>query len=153
MRLPRHVKMLRGPIDASALAGTVFLLWMGTFLHSSLVMPAGIRLELPDAEGLWGEALPGLTLAVDAGGRLMFEHQILAETNLQERLRARLGTKGRSNQTLLLLADRGVDAGRLARLANLARRAGVAEVVIATSPRPITPRERVDVAGEAAGGQ
>ena len=153
MRLPRHVKMLRGPIDASALAGTVFLLWMGTFLHSSLVMPAGIRLELPAAEGLWGEALPGLTVAVDAGGRLLFEHQILAETNLQARLGERVGARGGANQTLLLLADRAVNAGQLARLANLARQAGVAEVVIATSPRPVTPRPPTVLGGEAEGGR
>jgi biopolymer transport protein ExbD len=138
MRLPRNVKMLRGPIDASALAGTVFLLWIATFMHSSLVLPPGVRLRLPDAPGIWGEVLPQLTVAVDAsqpGGRLFFEHQLITESNLQARLRERTADKG-SNLVLLLLADRDVTTETLARLVTLTRAAGVAEVVLGTSPRP-----------------
>ena len=135
MRLPRNVKMLRGPVDAAAVAGTVFLLWMATFLHSSVVSPPGIRLRLPAAEGWWGEVLPDLALAVDPAGRLLFENQVLPEDLLETRLRERVQAHG-SQATLLLLADRTVAAGTLTRLANRARTAGVAEVIIATSPRP-----------------
>ncbi|MCC7375161.1 MAG: hypothetical protein IT581_10950 [Verrucomicrobiales bacterium] len=138
MRLPRNVKMLRGPIDASALAGTVFLLWIATFMHSSLVLPPGVRLRLPDAPGIWGEVLPQLTVAVDAsqpGGRLFFEHLLITESNLQVRLRERTTANG-SNQVLLLLADRDVTTEVLARLVTLTRAAGVGEVVLGTSPRP-----------------
>lgn len=127
--------MFRGGLDASAVAGTLFLLWMVTLLHSSLVLPAGMRLRLPDAAGLWGEVIPQLAVAVDPAGRLSFEHQLIAESNLVLRLRERVGTGG-TNQTLLLLADRSVSVATLARLANLARTAGVRDVVMATSPRP-----------------
>lgn len=135
MRLPRNFKMFRGGLDASAVAGTMFLLWMVTLLHSSLVLPAGLRLGLPEAEGLWGEVLPQWVVAVDPTGRLSFEHQLVAETNLMARLRDGVRDKG-TNQTLLVLADRSVSVATLARLANLARTAGIRDVVLATSPRP-----------------
>lgn len=135
MRLPRHFKMFRGGLDASAVAGTMFLLWMVTLLHSSLVLPAGIRLRLPEAEGLWGEVVPQWSVAVDRVGRLSFEHQLIPESNLIVRLREQVRTRG-TNQTLLLFADQSVSMATLARLANLARTAGVRDVVLATSPRP-----------------
>jgi biopolymer transport protein ExbD len=135
VRLPRNFKMFRGGLDASAVAGTMFLLWMVTLLHSSLVLPAGIRLRLPEAEGLWGEVVPQWSVAVDRVGRLSFEHQLIPESNLVVRLREQVRTRG-TNQTLLLLADQSVSMATLARLANLARTAGVRDVVLATSPRP-----------------
>ncbi len=127
--------MFRGGLDASAVAGTMFLLWMVTLLHSSLVLPAGLRLRLPEAPGLWGEVVPNLAMAVDRVGRLSFEHQLVSESNLIQRLRERVEVRG-TNQTLLLLADQSVSMATLARLANLAREAGVRDVVLATSPRP-----------------
>ncbi len=135
MRLPRNIKMLRGPIDPSALAGTLFLLWTATMLHSSLVLPAGIRVRLPSAPGSWGEILPDLSLAVDANGRLLFEDQIVTSTNLEARLRQITAKRG-TNLVLLLLVDRAVPAEVWTRLMNLARTAGIHEVVCATSPRP-----------------
>ncbi len=135
MRLPRNFKMFRGGLDASAVAGTMFLLWMVTLLHSSLVLPAGIRLQLPEAEGLWGEVVPNLSVAVDRVGRLSFEHQLIHESNLVVRLREHVRERG-TNQTLLLLADQTVSMETLARLSNLARIAGVRDIVLATSPRP-----------------
>jgi biopolymer transport protein ExbD len=138
MRLPRNFKMLRGPMDSAALTGALCLLWMVTILHSSLVMPPGIRLELPEAPGVVGEVLPRFSLAVDAAGRLVFEHQLLPESNLVARLRART-TNSTARPTLLLMADRQVPAETLARLVTLARSAGVEEVVLATSPRALVP--------------
>jgi biopolymer transport protein ExbD len=138
MRLPRNLKMLRGPIDPSALAGTLFLLWMATLAHSSLVFPPGVRLKLPEAAGLWGEVLPDLAVAVDSAGRLHFQNQVISESNLQLRLREQATVRG-TNVTLLLLVDREVNIEVWARLLNLARQAGVREVVSATSPLPGAP--------------
>ena len=138
MRLPRNFKMLRGPMDSAALTGTLCLLWMVTLLHSSLVMPPGVRLNLPEAPGLVGEVVPQLALAVDGAGRLVFEHQLTAESNLVARLRERAADP-KSHPTLLLMADRQVPAETLTRLVTLARKAGVQEVILATSPRLTTP--------------
>ncbi len=136
MRLPRNLRMMRGPVDTSALAGTLFLLWTVTMLHSSLVMPPGIRVNLPTAEGIVGGVLPQLSIAVDSTGRLLFEQQIVTESNLVSRLRDRV-TSGGTNQTLLVLMDRSVATETLAHLVTLARASGVGSVVLATSPRPV----------------
>ncbi len=133
MRLPRNVKMLRGPMDSSALAGTMLLLWTVVLLHSSLVLPAGMRLRLPEAEAGWIDVLPDLTLAVDGAGRLLFEQQVLPESNLVSRLADRARPRG-TNATLLLIADRMVPLETISRLMRLARAAGVPDVVLATSP-------------------
>lgn len=138
MRLPRNIKMLRGPVDASALAGTMFLLWMATFLHSSLVLPPGIRLELPEAVAVWGEVLPRWSVAVDPAGRILYEHQMVSEADFEERLREGV-TRSETPGTLLLMADRRVTLDVLTRLQALARGAGVRDVVLATSPRPGGP--------------
>ncbi len=135
MRLPRNIKMLRGPADVSAVAGTLFLLWTVSLLHSSLVIPAGVRVELPGAAGLWGEVLPDLTVAVDAAGRILFEHQVVDEERLLARLREQTAARG-TNLTLLLLMDRRASIDSWARMLHLARSAGIHEVVHATSPRP-----------------
>ena len=135
MRLPRNVKMLRGPVDTSAMAGTLLLLWTVTMLHSSLVLPSGIRLNLPTAAGVVGDVLPNLSIAVDPTGRLLFEQQLVTESNLFVRLRERVATSG-SNQTLLVLLDRTAPTETLAHLVTLARSAGVGRVVVGTSPRP-----------------
>lgn len=143
MRLPRNIKMLRGPLDASAVAGTLFLFWAATLLHSSLVLPPGLPLsfELPGAPGLWGRVLPGVTVAVDPAERLLFQNQIVRESDLGDRLREHTARQG-TNETLLLLADRRVTADTLARLVNLARGAGIRDVVLATSPGAIVPGSR-----------
>lgn len=135
MRLPRNVKLLRGPADAAALAGAMFLLWTVTLLHSSLVLPAGVRLHLPEAPGFWGETIPELAVAIDPAGRYHFDNQLVTESALIARLRERTAG-GATNRTLLLLADRTVPAGTITRLASVARAAGVREIVLATSPRP-----------------
>ena len=139
MRLPRNVKMLRGPMDSSALAGTMLLLWTVVLLHSSLVLPSGMHLRLPEAEAGWAETLPDLTLAVDGAGRLLFEQQILSESNLLARLGERTAYRG-TNQTLLLLADRSVPLETVSRLMRMVRGAGVRDVVLATSPKAPLPR-------------
>lgn len=135
MRLPRNIKMLRGPVDTSAMAGTLFLLWTVTLLHSSLVLPSGIRLNLPSAPGVIGEVLPNLSVAVDPTGRWLFEQQLVTESNFVVRLRERVANAG-TNQTMLVLLDRTAPTETLARLVTLARSAGVGRVVVATSPRP-----------------
>ncbi|MBX3746259.1 MAG: biopolymer transporter ExbD [Verrucomicrobiae bacterium] len=138
MRLPRNIKMLRGPVDPSALAGTMFLLWIATFLHSSLVLPPGVRLELPEAAGVWGEVLPRWSVAVDPAGRILFEHQMVSEADFEARLREGV-TRSETPGTLLLMADRRVTLEVLTRLQALARGAGIRDVVLATSPRPGGP--------------
>lgn len=153
MRFPRNVKMLRGPVDTSAMAGTLFLLWVVTLLHSSLVLPSGIRLNLPFAPAVMGEVLPNLSVAVDPTGRWLFEQQLVTESNLFVRLRERVATGG-SNQTLLVLLDRTAPTETLARLVTLARASGVGRVLVATSPRPGTAASgAVRVSGGAVGGE
>jgi biopolymer transport protein ExbD len=138
MKFPRRLPTLKGPADPAALAGTLFLLAALVALHSSLVLPAGVRLSLPEAPLVRGSVLPRFSVALDAAGRLSFENQLVDEAALQARLTDAV-TSRPDHPTLLLLADRSVSAAQLARLFDLARGCGITDVVLATSPAPVTP--------------
>lgn len=135
MKFPRRLTPLKGPADPAAVAGVFFLLFGLVTLHSSLVLPAGVRLALPSAPAVRGGFLPRFAVAVDAAGRLSFENQIIGEDALRARLAAAVAART-ENPSLLLLADRTTPAERLAALLNLARECGMTDVVVATSPAP-----------------
>lgn len=136
MKFPRRLSILKGPADPAAVAGVFFLLFGLVALHSSLVLPAGVRLALPSAPAIRGSFLPRFAVAVDAAGRLSFENQVIGEDALRVRLAAAVAARP-VNPTLLLLADRTTPAARLAALFNLARECGITDVVVATSPAPV----------------
>lgn len=135
MKFPRRLSILKGPADPAAVAGVFFLLFGLVALHSSLVLPAGVRLALPSAPAVRGDFLPRFTVAVDAAGRLSFENQVIGEEALAARLAGAVAAYP-ANPSLLLLADRSTPAERLAALFNLARGCGLTDVVVATSPVP-----------------
>ncbi|MFN0067445.1 MAG: ExbD/TolR family protein [Limisphaerales bacterium] len=136
MKFPRRLATLKGPADPAAVAGSLFLLFGLVALHSSLVLPAGVRLALPEAPAIRGTFLPRFTVAVDAAGRLSFENQVIGEEALRDRLAGAVASRS-GNPSLLLLADRSTSAARLASLFNLARECGITDVVLATSPAPL----------------
>lgn len=138
MKLPRRLPTLKGPADPAAVAGCLFLLFGLVALHSSLVLPAGIRLSLPEAPAIRGSFLPRFTVAVDAAGRLSFENQVVGESALRDRLADAVSSQP-ANPSLLLLADRSTSAARLTALFDLARACGITDVVVATSPAPVAP--------------
>lgn len=135
MKFRRHLKPFTGRLDAAPWASLFFLLLTLLLFHTSLVPPPGVRIELPvvDTPALPAATHPWLAVAVDRVGRVYFESQVVTE----EELGRRLARKVRSSQapvTLLLQADRHVAQEVVLRLHELARRAGVAEVILATRP-------------------
>ena len=52
MKFPRQAKIFRGQLDVAPFAGVFFLLAIFLLLHSSLVLPTGVQLQLPDS-GDW----------------------------------------------------------------------------------------------------
>jgi biopolymer transport protein ExbD len=94
----------------------------------------GSRLELPDDAGFAGAANPVLVVAINLNGQLFFQHQLLREEVLQQRLSVAVEKAG-VPVTLLLQADRKVPYEKIVRLSQIARKAGVARVYWATRPK------------------
>ena len=133
MKFPRNAKIIRSHFDVAPFAAVFFCVVIFLLL-GALLPTAGIPLRPPSAEDLPGVEQPTLTLAVDAGGRLYFENQIVTEPQLKTSLAA--ARKGaREPLTLVIHADREVTYEILAHLALLARDAGITNSLLATLPR------------------
>jgi len=136
MRLALHVQFFRGRLDVAAFTGVVLLL--GLFgLLTRLVYTPGVRLQLPAAQDLPGTDRPTVAVAVDALGRFYFENQLVAERQLQQRLKELAGRSGQP-LTLVVQADRNVTYQTLLRLTLLARQAGIHDALLAVLAAPFT---------------
>jgi biopolymer transport protein ExbD len=142
MRFPRNRQIFRGQPDLGAYIGVFFLLLVFIMLNSVLVFTPGVPIRLPDAEELPGVAGERLIVAVDASGQFYFDNQITSEATLRRRFIEEV-TASRQPLTLVVEAYRDVKLDVCLRLALLARRAGIRDVVPATRPfgPDGTPRE------------
>jgi len=119
--------------DAGAnpqLAGKVEDLLKGAGI--ALKLP-GSRLELPDDAGFPGAHNPVVVVGINLNGQIFFQHQLVSETVLERKLSAAVA-ESPEPLTLLLQADKNVPMDRFTRLSEIARRAGFAELRIATKP-------------------
>lgn len=137
MRFPRHARIFKGQLDAAPFAGVFFLALIFITFSSHLVFTPGVRVELPEADGLPGTVNPTVQVVVAPGGQFYFENQLLNEAELQSRLRAAVGrARARGAQlTLVILADKLTPSEVTFRLAELAREVGIRELLQATKPR------------------
>ena len=135
MKFARHVTIFRGQLDVAPFAGVFFLLVMFMML-ASLVYTPGARLELrlPRADGLPGTDKPSVSVAIDADGRLYYENQRFEEAALRRKLQEAV-KKSPEPLTLVVQMDKAVSYEKWLHLALLAREAGMAETLLATSPR------------------
>lgn len=134
MKYLRNAKPFTGQLDVAPFAGVCFLLVLMLLLHTYLVPPSGISIDLPiadlsDSDG----AHPSLVVAVDRAEQFYFEHQVIRESDLRARLAAKAHLS-REPLTLLVQADGSVRHAAIVRLTALARGAGIRKVVIATRP-------------------
>jgi biopolymer transport protein ExbD len=137
MRFPISVKPFRGQLDVAAFAGVLMLLVVFLLL-TRLVYTPGVRLQLPAADELPGTDQPTVAVAVDGEGRYYFQNQLIAEAELQTRLRnAATNTPG--PLMLLVQADKQTSYEMLVRLTMLAHKAGIQQALLATLPGPFTP--------------
>jgi biopolymer transport protein ExbD len=130
---------LPGALDPTPFAAVFFLLVILLVLHSSLAPAPGVLVQLPAVipgprPGFDG---PELVVTIDRNGVLYFEHQVVAEEELRQRLTAKVQAS-REPLHLLLLADEAVPHGAVVQLATLAQAAGIREIVEATR-EPLFP--------------
>lgn len=142
MRFPRHARIFKGQLDAAPFAGVFFLVLIFITFNSQLVFTPGVRVELPQADGLPGTGNPTVAVVVDRSGQFYFESQVISETELKVRLRAAADkARGRGARlTLVILADKLTPNEVTFRLGELARAAGIGELLQAANPRGTPPQ-------------
>jgi len=134
MRFPRNKQIFRGQPDLGAYVGMFFLLLIFVLLNSALVFTPGVPIRLPDADELPGVAGETLVVAVDANGQFYFDNQITPEPVLLQLFFEQVNA-ARQPLTLVVEADKDVRLETWQRLALLARKAGIRDVVAATRPQ------------------
>jgi biopolymer transport protein ExbD len=130
--LPRRVV-----IDTEPSANQRTVTQVGNLLKGAgiaLKLP-GSRLELPDYTDFAGARNPVVVVGMNLNGQLFFQHQLVSEKVLQEKLKQAVSLSSEP-LTLLLQVDKNVPAGKLVALAQLALRSRISDFRIATKPAP-----------------
>src|SRR5205085_2048274 len=128
---PKRLLMQAEPQASATLTRNVEELLNGAGI--ALKVP-GARMELPDDAGFPGAPNPVVVVGLNVNGQLFFQHQLISEALLEERLASAVSRAGNERLTLLLQADKNVPMGKVTRLGEIARRAHIAELRIATKP-------------------
>ncbi len=128
--LPRRVLLETEPTASPRSVSQVENLLKGAGI--ALKLP-GARLELPDFAGFTGARNPVVVVGLNLNGQLFFQHQLISEKVLLDKLAEAVG-RATEPLTLLLQADKNVPYGKITRLAEIAKRAGITDVYFATKP-------------------
>jgi len=99
----------------------------------ALIPTAGLPLQPPSAANLPGTDQPTVAMAVDAGGNMYFDNEIVSERLLINNLRVATNTF-RVPLTLVIHADKSVSYETLVHLTMLARHCGITNCWLATLP-------------------
>ena len=137
MRYPRNAKIFRGQLDAAPFAGVFFCLLLFIILASNLVFTPGVKIDLAQADDFPGVTNPSVVVAVSGNGAYYFRNRSITEGKLKEELRGAVLAANGNDEKLVLVAllDEEVDSQTLVRLAEIARQAGIVEMLQATRPR------------------
>lgn len=141
MKLQRNARIFRGQWDPIPLVSVFFLLLLFLALESRMAFVPGVSIDLPEGGSPPPQAGATLMVAMDRLGRLYYENQMVDEGELLASLRTDAG-KLEADVTLIVLADKGVTYERLTRLKELAQRAGIKALHLATRRDPIGPGVR-----------
>ena len=124
MNFVRRTQLLCRPPDAMPLAGVFFLL-----LFFLLLLSPGEAVNLPSGESDLQPIGLAVAVAMDSGGHLYFDNQLIDADALQEKLRRR-GT----DLTVVLQADRALPYERITEIVGLIRAAGAHQILMVTRP-------------------
>jgi biopolymer transport protein ExbD len=95
-------------------------------------LPGG-RLDLPEDAGFAGVPNPVVVVGVNLNGQIFFQHQKIQESALELRLTEAVEKAG-APLTMVLQADKNLPLGKATELTRIARKAGIAQVVLGTRP-------------------
>jgi biopolymer transport protein ExbD len=93
----------------------------------------GTRLDLPEDAGFAGAHNPLVVVGVNLNGQIFFEHQKIDDGGLEQQLKSARERAG-DELTLVLQADKKVPYETITRLSQIARRAGILYMRLATKP-------------------
>lgn len=135
MRFPRNHQVFKGRFDGAAFACTFFPLLLFLLLNHTLVYQPGYQARLPDSSELSGFQGPFLVVTIDSSGRMFYESQWIEENELTRKIRKEVEMADDKDPLKLLVTfDRDLKFSDTIRITDIARNAGIQEVIWATRP-------------------
>lgn len=118
-------------IGYTSLTDIVLLLLIFFLLSSSFVLRPGLHVRLPEGESTQETPSAVVTVTVTTDARLYVDQEPVASF---EELETALRRRSETRSTVVLEAERDVALQHAVRVLDLARRAGLDRLVIATEP-------------------
>ena len=138
MKFARNTRLITGRPDAAPWLCLMVPIALAALFHDFLVLPRGVRIELPVIDSPI-VAAPGerfLILAVDANERIYFENQLINLSALRVALAVRAAATN-APRSVLVQADQAVSTARLGELSAAVRAAGLRDLILLA--RPLRP--------------
>jgi biopolymer transport protein ExbD len=122
-------------LGIAPLVDIVFLLLIFFVLTSHFNVASGVPIRLPKVtERAYDSSEQKITLVIDRRGRTYLKGELIDMKNLGPKLKGFVKKAGIVH--LLLEADKNVKHGRVVQVMDLAKRAGVASIIIAAQWEP-----------------
>ena len=119
-------------INITSLIDILFLLIIFFVVSSTFLEQPGMRLDLPSAESAEAQAVTEVVIDLSADGDVRLDGTEVSLDGLLPALTSALAARD-STRVLVVRADRLVSHGRVVRVMDYARQAGVQDLVIATA--------------------
>jgi biopolymer transport protein ExbD len=117
-------------VDISPLIDMVFILLIFFMVSTTFVKDMKLDLERPSASTSEQASTKAIRLYIDNSGETFLDGQPIRVWVIQSKLRDML--QGASSQSVLIVTDSNVSAQKLVEVVDQARRAGAADVGVAT---------------------
>lgn len=129
----KRVKLKEAGLDITPLIDVVFLLLIFFLLSSSFIMQPGIKVTLPEATTDDIKTKKDAFVTITRDGSYFLNEQAISLAVLPDKLRVMVA--GEVDQLLIVKADREVTHGRVVEVMDIAKRAGIDRLAIATEPK------------------
>jgi len=126
----KYRKKRKVAIDISAMIDVVFLLLLFFLVTTTFLEAPGINLDLPKAESSSPQQVDALILIIDRTHNIFFNKEPIKKTEFRDKLEKAL--KESENKTLVIQADQKTDYGVVVHFMDVARLAGVKNLMIET---------------------
>jgi biopolymer transport protein ExbD len=123
-------------INVTSLVDVAFVLLI-IFMITAPMMQGGVQVRLPRAEARPLQAQTGLTVSVDARGRIFVDQATFSYEDFRATFRALVAR--RKPSAIYLRADRGVPYGDVVRVLAIIRTAGIRDVGLVAEPESVGP--------------
>ena len=133
MRFKRRTKLLGGLATTTPLVDIVFNLLIFFMLSSSFIVHPGIKIKLPQASIKESERETKLNVTITRDNRIFLNDKRVRLKNLLQEMKDFISTE--REEILFIKADSDVLHGLVVEIMDIAKRAGVERLAIATQPK------------------